>query len=186
MRNGNIILRYIRESDIDSYIRWTTTETEWSEWDAPWETDDGDDFVARQRASLSVTPKSFGKLEIDTDFGQHVGWVSSYCIDGNKEKTAVGIDVPPRSARGKGYGKSALSLFMAYLFSCCDKETLYTQTWSGNTVMLRLAEKIGFNEIERIKNIRIVRGDAYDALTFSISRAEFFNRYPDLRNTCYL
>ena len=29
MKNKNIILRYIRESDLADYERWVTTETEW-------------------------------------------------------------------------------------------------------------------------------------------------------------
>jgi len=181
MKNGNIILRYIKHDDIDNYIKWATIETEWSEWDAPWEDDDGDDFVERQRTALSKTPGIFTKLEIELYTGHHIGWVSTYIIDNNNDKRAVGIDIPPIDARGKGYGESALTLFMAYLFSIENKEFLYTQTWSGNLSMLRLAEKIGFIEIERIHNIREVRGDLYDALTFLISKESFFKNYPDLR-----
>ena len=33
----NIILRDMTESDIEDYVRWFTTETEWSKTDAPWE-----------------------------------------------------------------------------------------------------------------------------------------------------
>ena len=36
----NIILRDMRESDIDDDIRWNTIETEWALWDAPWETEE--------------------------------------------------------------------------------------------------------------------------------------------------
>jgi len=181
MKNGSIVLRYINEDDINDYIHWTTVETEWGEWDAPWEEDDGEDFVERQRDALNKTPVIFTKLEIETNLGQHIGWVSSYGINGDKTKTAVGIDIPPIDARGKGYGECALSLFMAYLFIKSDLDTLYAQTWSGNTSMIRLAEKIGFIEIDRIYKLREVKGKKYDALTFSISKEEFFNKYPDLK-----
>ena len=33
----NIILRDMIASDIEDYVRWFTTETEWSKADAPWE-----------------------------------------------------------------------------------------------------------------------------------------------------
>ena len=33
----NIILRDMIASDIEDYVRWFTTETEWSNMDAPWE-----------------------------------------------------------------------------------------------------------------------------------------------------
>jgi len=32
-----LILRDMKESDIEDYVRWFTTETEWGNWDSPWE-----------------------------------------------------------------------------------------------------------------------------------------------------
>ena len=178
MKNKNIILRYIKEEDINDYIRWTTVETEWNEWDAPWEDDDLSEFVEWRRDNLKETPKIFSRLEIDTIIGRHIGWVTSYFIDGIEEKRAVGINIPSINDRRKGYGENALSLFMAYLFN--TEETLYTQTWSGNNSMIKLAEKIGFVEVERNKNKRMVRGEYYDGLSFSISKKDFFVKYLDL------
>lgn len=45
---------------------------------------------------------------------------------------------------------------------------MYAQTWSGNTSMIKLAEKIGFKLINIRKNIREHNGQKYDALTFMI------------------
>jgi RimJ/RimL family protein N-acetyltransferase len=154
-------------------------ETEWSDWDAPWDVDDGCAFVDRQRKALGETPQAFRKLEIDDRTGRHVGWVSSYHIEGDQTKTAVGINLPSVYDRGKGFGENALSAFMAYLFRA--ESVLYTQTWSGNTAMLRLAEKIGFTEVERAKDLRVVKGRKYDALTFSVSKDDFFRNYPGLQ-----
>lgn len=137
--NNDVILRYIKKDDIEDYKIWTTVETQWCDWDAPWEDDDWGEFLQRQKDSLHNTPEIFYKLEIDILSGQHIGWVSSYCIDGNEGKRAIGINIVPV---GKGYGEKALSLFMANLFIYADKNILYTQTWSGNTPMLRLADKM--------------------------------------------
>jgi RimJ/RimL family protein N-acetyltransferase len=180
VKNGNIVLRYIKESDIEDYVRWTTTETEWNDWDAPWEEDDDNDFVERQKNSLNKSPHFYNKLEIDTILGKHIGWVSCYETEYDGGNViAVGIDIPAVSDRGKGNGKDALTLYMAHLFK--KEDVLYAQTWSGNTPMLRLAEKIGFVEVRRIKDLRQVKGVNYDALTFAISKNDFFNRYPQLR-----
>jgi len=181
MKNGNIILRYIKESDIDDYIRWTTTETEWNDWDAPWEEDDDDEFVQRQKELLKREPHVYSKLEIDADTGRHIGWVSCYDIEfENEEATAVGIDIPAIKDRGKGYGKNALTLYMAHLFK--EEDTLYVQTWSGNTPMLHLANQIGFTEVKRIKDLREVKGKKYDALTFAITKTDFFDKFPNLKS----
>ena len=56
---------------------------------------------------------------------------------------------------------------MAYLHSLGFDE-LYTQTWSGNERMIRLAEKLGFTECGRELKERTVRGQQYDGLTFRI------------------
>ena len=44
----NIILRDMTESDIEDYIRWFTTETEWSNTDAPWEPIESDEETERK------------------------------------------------------------------------------------------------------------------------------------------
>jgi len=46
--------------------------------------------------------------------------------------------------------------------------------------MLKLAKKIGFVEVECNKNYRMVRGEYYDGLTFSISKKKFFEKYIEL------
>ena len=178
MQNGNIILRYIKDADMEDYVRWTTVETEWFDWDAPWE-DDEDEFMEMKKNSLNKAPHLYSNLEIDTASGQHIGWVLSYDIDDEGDQVAVGLNIPSVDSRGKGYGENALTLYMSYLFK--EEERLYTQTWSGNFPMLRLAEKIGFTEVERIKDLREVKGKKYDALTFSISKDDFFKKYPELK-----
>lgn len=68
-------------------------------------------------ASKSYPPdKVYGKLEIETSTGEHIGWVSSYYIDVEKTKLAVGIDIPEVAHSGRGYGRNALALFLSYLF----------------------------------------------------------------------
>jgi RimJ/RimL family protein N-acetyltransferase len=183
MQNENIKLRYIKPSDIEDYKRWATIDTEWQDWDAPWEDDDDGNFVERQIEALTITPKVFYKLEIDTIDGRHIGWVSSYKLS-DSEQRAVGIDIPSVQDRGKGYGENALALFMAYLFN--DREELYTETWSGNIPMIRLAEKIGFLEVDRVKDFREVRGQKYDGLTFKISKENFYMKYPNLREKTFV
>ena len=42
----NIILRDMIESDIEDYVRWFTTETEWSKTDAPWEPIESDEKLS--------------------------------------------------------------------------------------------------------------------------------------------
>ena len=179
----NIVLRPMRESDLVDEERWNTVETEWGEWDAPWEADEPFD-MEEERAYLlkhiQNPPKVYSVLELDTDEGWHIGGVNHYFIDKQRDLKAVGIAIPPIGARGKGYGKNAFIIWIAYHFANSNVDEIYTQTWSGNYPMIKFAESVGFEEIGRIKGIRKVRGGRYDALTFSISRKYFYERYEDV------
>ena len=37
IETDNLILRDFQESDIENRIEWDTKDTEWQDWDAPWE-----------------------------------------------------------------------------------------------------------------------------------------------------
>ena len=183
LRYNNVTLRPMCESDIPDDEKWFSVETEWGEWDAPWEENSTVEERLEWRRNVlkknaDTPPKFYGFLDMDTDEGRHIGWVTCYTIDID-DVIAVGINIPPPDARRKGYGKNALLCYMDYIFSRKDVEELYTQTWSGNFPMIKLAEVIGFTEIGRIKGIRKVRGGRYDALTFSMSRNDFYERHTD-------
>ena len=92
-------------------------------------------------------------------------------LDNPAEILALGIDIPERSARNKGCGEKALTLFMEYLEGFGHR-SFYLQTWSGNFPMLRLAEKLGFREVCRKENYRTLQGKAYDAITLELKREE--------------
>lgn len=179
----NIILRDMIESDIEDYVRWFTTETEWSAWDAPWEPVESDEATERESwtehyKSVKNLPDDVvrWKFEIEYD-GKHIGWVSSYLIDknyewisadnardGQKVYRAVGIDICEKDSWGNGIGTNALRAFVQYYVDNGYDE-LYTQTWSGNNRMLKSASKLGFEVCNRIVDAREVGGKRYDALT---------------------
>ena len=175
-----LVLRDFTKADIEKRIEWETVDREWLDWDAPWERENdlpveemvqGLEEFADMTAAKGPDDMRFS-FQIDVkETGEYIGWISCYCIDDNYEYTdddalfAFGIDIPPQSCRGKGYGYEAFKAAIEYLQSKGMKE-IYTQTWSGNTRMIALAEKLGFREICRKKDYREVRGKKYDGLTF--------------------
>lgn len=172
-----LILRDMLESDIEDYVRWFTVETEWMDWDAPWETDKSDEETERadwsayyQDVSQRPADRVRYKFEIEAD-GRHIGWVSAYTdtdfYDNPEETVAIGIDIPEKQDRGNGNGSQALLQFMDYYRKLGHKKLL-TQTWSGNAPMIAVAKKLGFREVSRAVGVRTVDGKAYDALTFEI------------------
>ncbi len=183
----NIVLRDMIESDIEDYVRWFTTETEWSSYDAPWEPIESDE--AERAAwreyyeSVKDLPDDTRRWKFEIEYnGRHIGWVSSYPIDeayewisasdikdGQMIYRAVGIDICESDVWGDGIGTNALRAFIKYYFdNGCDE--LYTQTWSGNTRMLRSAAKLGFVECNRNVDVREVGSKKYDGLTFRLEK----------------
>ena len=184
----NIILRDMIESDIEDYVRWFTTETEWSNTDAPWELIESDEETERASwqeyyESVKDLPDDVRRWKFEIEWnGKHIGWVSSYMMNecyewigtdtiqpGQTVYRAIGIDICEPDVWGHGIGTNALRAFINYYFDSGITE-LYTQTWSGNTRMIRCAAKLGFAECNRYVGIREVEGKAYDALTFRLER----------------
>ena len=181
-----IILRDMTASDIEDYVRWFTTETLWANTDAPWEPIDTDIETERTAwnryyQSVKTLPDDTRRWKFEIEWnGRHIGWVSSYPIDqhyrgvnqvkeGQTARLAVGIDICEPDVWGHGVGTSALNAFIRYCFENGVTE-LYTQTWSGNTRMVRCAEKLGFVECNRNVGSREVDGQQYDGLTFRLTK----------------
>lgn len=178
----NIILRDAEEKDLEDYIRWNTTETEWQNWDAPWDADECIPFseqvsIVKKLVNGYIASAQNNKIrkrfEICTEDGIHIGWINRYYIDENYSWTradanvAIGIDIPSVDLRGHGYGENAFKCFMQYLFDN-NIDIIYTQTWSGNERMMRLAKKLGFKECNRKIGIRTVDEKQYDSVTFCV------------------
>lgn len=186
-----VILRDFMESDIEKRIYWETAETEWQLWDAPWEYENLSDEQKKRElndyiAKMHTWVQKYVSMADDekrTAFqicikgennDEYIGWCGSYRIDDDcnfssvGDRCAIGIDIPQRGARGKGYAYNAMCLFIDYLISGGETD-IYTQTWSGNERMIGLAKKLGFEEFYRKPDLRMVRGQKYDGLTFRLN-----------------
>ncbi len=172
-----VVLRDMKPSDIEDYVRWFTVETEWMNWDAPWEWEetteeaerkDWTDYYEKVKDLPPDAPRR--KFEIELD-GRHVGWVSRYFdlsyLDNPEQFPAVGIVIAEQDARNHGVGTEALRQFIDDQ-KAQGAKCVYTQTWSGNARMLRTAEKLGFVPYARVRDLRTVRGKRYDALTLKL------------------
>lgn len=178
-----IKLRPFQESDIDDYIRWNTIETEWMDWDAPWEENDFDVDVYRknslQRLESNRPFSIYSSREIELlETGEHIGRINAYDIDDNCNYSAdgtnltIGIDVFDPAHRKKGYATEAWLLHIDYLIHE-GHEDIYTQTWSGNEPVIALIKKLGFELYHTEEAYQIVKNQKVDGLTFQLNRDKF-------------
>ena len=194
IRYRDIILRDMIESDVDDMIHYMTVETQWGDWDAPWESlDDFDaDAYRKKQVALLQKPRSGHRwsFQITTADGNHIGKVSSYQLDEHYDWMdddsrpegfrALGLSILNSQYWGRGLGTQALAAWIKYHL---DEgiTAICLQTWSGNDRMIRSAKRLGFVECRRLAGIREVRGGSYDALTFQLDLDRFYNYF--MQNT---
>ncbi len=189
LETKDLILRDICEEDLKKHYTWLTHDTEWWNWDASyWQYQNlSEELLAIEIPKLMDSMRSFLQMvsqkkpdDVRYSFqielkqtGEYIGWISCYCIDENFVATdddalyAFGIDIPEKKYRSKGLGFQAFSAAIEY-YKAHGIDEVYTQTWSGNTPMIRLAQKIGFKLVDVKKDARDHNGKKYDALTFKI------------------
>ena len=177
-----VVLRDMVQSDIEDYVKWFSTRMEWQKFDAPWEPvslceeEERKSWTEYFDKTKDLNPdRTRCKFEIEWQ-GKHVGWVSCYnelsFVPYDDKTCAVGIDLADDASRGKGVGTAALKMFIDYLHGK-GNNLIYIETWSGNLAMMRVAEKLGFQEAHRQYGARQVDGKAYDAITLWLSLFEW-------------
>lgn len=177
IEDKDICLRNMIEDDLDDYVNWYINETEWQNWNAPWEYENyqfiEEEFRKKKIKEINETKDCQDSLEIVYK-NIHVGSVSHYFIDDdmnisetNQKNIAIGIVIYPMDFRGKHIDEKALNMYIDYLKEL-GYQYIYTQTWSGNIPMISLAKKIGFQEYKRNKNMRTVKKEKFDRVTLRL------------------
>lgn len=187
-----IKLRLFTKSDINDYIRWNTIETEWMEWDAPWEENNFDIEVYRKSSLMKLQKNRpisvYSSREIEIiNTGEHIGRINSYDIDENYEYTnedkllTIGIDIYNKENRIQGYATEAWLLHIDWLLDN-GREHIYTQTWSENYPVQALFKKLGFELINTKKAYQRVKGREVDGLTFKLNNEKFRIAFQEWEN----
>lgn len=194
IQGQNVLLRDFVKEDIEDRIRWETIDTEWLEWDAPWEMEEesfnpeGYRSLMNKRLSTKQDPHRFRygfQICINDETKKHIGWINAYHIDDNycytngDGKLTIGIGIPDLSLRRRGYATEAWALYIKYALHNGTQD-IYTQTWSGNIRVIGLMRKLGFEECRREEDFRMVREILYDGLTFKLNimkYEEFIEKY---------
>jgi putative hydrolase of HD superfamily len=179
-------LRDWRLDDLEAFAHWLQPGHRWQELDAPYyrstAAEDIPAVIARIRARIESGNFSTPRQNLVITQPEHnrlIGQVSRYWISEETNWLAVGISIYNPELWSQGYGTEALGLWMTYLFDALPEIVrLDLQTWSGNTGMMRLASKLGYQLEGRFRKARIVAGEYHDALGYGILREEWQARYP--------
>lgn len=94
------------------------------------------------------------RMYIITDIktGKEIGELQYGELDLKDKKCRIAIKISEISYQGKGLGEEALSLFIDYLVSEFGLNKIEIDTIHDNIRAYRLYKKLGFKEVERIKD----------------------------------
>ena len=175
-----VILRDRLPCDVDSYARWRVSG-EWKSYDAPWEASlipisESDIEQYRQRfltECLQSPPAPRRRATIATRADRPIGWVNRYAEERFPDSWLVGIDICEDDCLNRNLGTEAAKLWVNYLFAASAVHRLGLNTWSFNSRMIRVAEKLGFVREGTRRQLIRWQDDWLDLVLFGMLREEW-------------
>lgn len=185
---ARVILRDPVLDDLDVLAYWLQPDHRWRELDGPL-TDrmpgpEQRDVILRERRELVTSsgwpvPRAYLSIaSIDTGemLGQ-VTWTTRATDSG--DPLGLNIVIYNPDMWGYGLGFEALGLWVDYLFGADDSlAALELSTWSRNQGMVRLARKLGFDEVTPVRRRFGIFTQHQEALGFAMSRQRWTERFP--------
>lgn len=151
---------------------------EWKKWDDPFyvlEPIDLSKFTELLQNLLLSSVDVPYMMIIERD-AQIIGVVTYYWEQKPSLSLEVGIVIYKPDFWNGGYGTEALALWIDYHFRSLPLVRVGLSTWSGNTRMIRSAEKLGMQLEGRLRKARLVNGTFYDSIRMGILREEWAQR----------
>lgn len=166
MIEGELIrLMPLNEAGIEERVVWNTTVTEWKAEEsgmiATQLIDENSYRIKKEREIKSngrFVNGIYTSLEIYTLRDKHIGFINCYPFHNNDliaNSVAIGIVIPERQNRSKGYGTEALRLYCKYLFKSGIGE-LFLITKAENKTMQTVGEKCGFHKYTVLSDDRLL------------------------------
>lgn len=124
---------------------------------------------------LSKEPFNFAIIVKEND--QVIGNVGFPRLDYINRVGEVGIFVGDKDYWGNGYGKEALELLLDFGFNLLNLNNIYLKVFSFNSQAIKCYKKIGFKEVGRLREAKIIGGNKYDEVCMDILAREFKSPY---------
>ena len=113
------------------------------------------------------------KLETDTLIGRCM----LFDIDLVNRGAMMGIVIGEKACWGQGYGQEATRLLLDYGFHLLNLNNIMVGVFAYNRRAIHCYKKVGFQEIGRRRQARIVGGKKYDLILMDMLAEEFESVY---------
>jgi RimJ/RimL family protein N-acetyltransferase len=122
------------------------------------------EIIKKQEHAFSII-----ELETDTLIGRCV----LFNIDTVDRRAMFGILIGEKACWDKGYGRDATRLMLDYGFNLLNLNSILLGVFSYNQRAVTCYKKVGFKEIGRRRQARIVAGKKFDVILMDILAEEF-------------
>lgn len=109
-----------------------------------------------------------------------IGRCLLFALDTVNRSAMVGIFIGDKTSWGQGYGQEASRLLLDYAFNLLNLHSIMLGAFSFNSRAIHAYQKLGFKEIGRRREARLIAGKAYDVVLMDLLEDEFRQRFPSL------
>lgn len=110
---------------------------------------------------------------VDRATNRSIGRCLLFAVNAVDRCAMLGIAIGEREFRGKGYGTEAVRLLLDYAFNLLNLNNVMLGVYAFNQAAIHCYRKVGFQEIGRRRQARIVGGRAYDLILMDLLAEEF-------------
>ncbi|KQC14301.1 MAG: acetyltransferase [Desulfuromonas sp. SDB] len=114
---------------------------------------------------------------VESEQNRLLGNCGLHKIDHLNRNATFGIFIGDKSYWNQGYGEEATKLIVDFGFNILNLHNILLKVFSFNTRAIRCYEKVGFREVGRRRQSKIIGGKYYDDVYMDILATEFkFNQ----------
>ncbi|PIQ23442.1 hypothetical protein COW36_09365 [bacterium (Candidatus Blackallbacteria) CG17_big_fil_post_rev_8_21_14_2_50_48_46] len=166
-----------QKNDFEWYWYWLNNG-DWRTTDAPWEiTSPNEKEEIKTVFNKGIDNEITGlrtRVWIESN-NLRIGSLNCYGLNIEKKSVKIGIGIYEPEYRGLGIAKTAIKLWVKYIFENFDILRIELETYDFNISMIKVAEKTGF-KLEKIENNFIEwKDNKIDKYFFYINRVDINN-----------
>lgn len=132
--------------------------------------------AAQQRAERTAQSGEPVFTIVHNSTGEPIGRCLLFSVDAVNRTAMVGIFIGEKAYWNQGYGTEALTLLLDYGFNILNLHSVMLGVYSFNERAAACYRKVGFQEIGRRRQSRLIGGKWYDGILMDILAEEFSGR----------
>ena len=110
---------------------------------------------------------------VDLATAQSIGRCMLFAVDQVNRSAMLGMLIGEREFQGRGYGQDATRLLLEYAFNLLNLNSVMLGTFAFNKRAIACYSKVGFREIGRRRQARLIAGRKYDVIFMDMLAEEF-------------